>query len=46
MLRQIKTAAERSSETLLGDFIGAAALMVTLRTCRACILSPTLMRVT
>ncbi|HKK86285.1 MAG TPA: hypothetical protein VJ942_12275 [Roseovarius sp.] len=30
MLRQIKTAAQSSSETLLGDFIGAAALMVTL----------------
>ena len=30
MLRQIRTAAERSSDTLLGDFLGAAALMVTL----------------
>lgn len=30
MLRQIKNTAERSSETLVGDFIGAAALMVTL----------------
>lgn len=30
MLSQIKTAATRSSDTLLGDFIGAAALMVTL----------------
>ncbi|WP_269204296.1 hypothetical protein [Roseovarius gahaiensis] len=30
MLRQIKNTAERSSETLVGDFVGAAALMVTL----------------
>lgn len=30
MLSQIKTAAKRSSDTLLGDFVGAAALMVTL----------------
>ncbi len=30
MLRQIKTTAARSSDTLLGDFLGAAALMVTL----------------
>lgn len=30
MLRQIKTTAARSSDTLLGDAIGAAALMVML----------------
>ena len=30
MLHQIKTAAKQSRDTLLGDFIGAAALMVTL----------------
>ncbi|WP_306114495.1 MULTISPECIES: hypothetical protein [unclassified Roseovarius] len=30
MMHQIKTAAIRSSETLLGDAIGAAALMVML----------------
>ena len=30
MLSQIKTAARRSSDTLLGDFIGAAALSVIL----------------
>ena len=30
MLNQIKLAARESRETLLGDFIGAAALMVTL----------------
>ncbi len=30
MLRQIKNTAERSSDTLVGDFVGAAALMVTL----------------
>jgi hypothetical protein len=30
MFRQIKATAIRSSDTLLGDFLGAAALMVTL----------------
>lgn len=30
MMNQIKTAASRSRDTLMGDFIGAAALMVTL----------------
>ena len=30
MLHQIKTVAERSRDTLLGDFVGGAALMVTL----------------
>ena len=30
MLTQFKAAAKRSSDTLLGDAIGAAALMVTL----------------
>ncbi|WP_281272578.1 hypothetical protein [Roseovarius spongiae] len=30
MFRQIKTAAARSNDTLLGDAIGGAALMVTL----------------
>ncbi len=30
MLRQIKTVTRRSSDTLLGDAVGAAALMVTL----------------
>lgn len=30
MLRQIKTAACQSKDTLLGDAIGAAALMITL----------------
>lgn len=30
MLTQIKTAARRSADTLLGDFIGGAALIVTL----------------
>ncbi|MEO1139607.1 MAG: hypothetical protein AAFW87_09135 [Pseudomonadota bacterium] len=30
MLTQFKTAAKRSADTLLGDFVGAAALMVTL----------------
>jgi len=30
MFRQIKVTAIRSSDTLLGDFLGAAALMVTL----------------
>lgn len=30
MLSQIKTAARRSSDTLLGDFIGAAALSIIL----------------
>ncbi|RKT34199.1 hypothetical protein BXY70_0206 [Roseovarius halotolerans] len=30
MLRQIKATAERSSDTLFGDFLGAAALMVML----------------
>ena len=30
MIRQIRTAATRSSDTLLGDALGAAALMVML----------------
>jgi hypothetical protein len=30
MFRQIKATAIRSADTLLGDFLGAAALMVTL----------------
>ncbi len=33
MIHQIKTAAARSHETLLGDAIGAAALMVMLMGC-------------
>ncbi len=30
MLRQIRTAAENAQDTLLGDLLGGAALMVTL----------------
>ncbi|WP_275263516.1 hypothetical protein [Roseovarius dicentrarchi] len=33
MIHQIKTAAARSQETLLGDAVGAAALMVILMGC-------------